>query len=231
MFSSRQRNLFDSRVIFKNTDLSRDIKTHLLKVYLTLVATVVSAAAGSFLHIHYHVGGLLTFFCSLGLLIWLAVEHDQTKRFGLLNAFALAQGATIGPLIHLALSLDNGVLLIAQAFVGASLIFGCFSASALLAPRRSYLYLYGALSSALSVLWYLMFFNFFFGSSFVASVSLYLGLFTFVGFVMFDTQMILEKAYAGDRDFVSHALELFVDMLQLFVRLLIILIKNSKKKD
>jgi FtsH-binding integral membrane protein len=199
-------------------------------VYLTLAATIFSAAVGSVIHILYDIGGLLTFFCSIALLVWLALERDQSKRFYILLGFALSQGATIGPLLSLTLTLDDGHLLIAKAFSAAVLIFVCFSGSVLLSPRRSYLYLYGSLSSALALLWYMAFFNLFFASPLVASVSLYLGLFTFVGFVIFDTQLMLEKADCGDHDYVSHALELFIDFLQLFVRLLILLIKNSKKR-
>lgn len=43
--------------------------------------------------------------------------------------------------------------------------------------------------------------------------------------------MIVEKAELGDRDSIRAALELFVDFIGLFVRLLIILARNAEKKD
>jgi len=236
MFSSRSNSrshfngFLDSSVLFKNSDLTHDVKAHLLKVYLTLACTVLSAGVGCLLHVTYNLGGLLSVLCTFALLTWLYFEQDQTKRLGILNGFAMAQGISIGPLVSLVLTLDSGTELIAKAFLGAAIVFGCFSASALFAPRRSYLYLYGVLSSALLLMSYMALANFFIASPMLASVSLYFGLFTFVGFVVFDTQMILEKAHMGDRDFVSHALELFIDFVQIFVRLLIILTKNSKKR-
>ena len=65
----------------------------------------------------------------------------------------------------------------------------------------------------------------------IFNISLYLGLIMFCGFVIFDTQLIVEKAFHGDFDYLSHSLELFVDFIGIFVRILIILAKKSKKDD
>lgn len=43
------------------------------------------------------------------------------------------------------------------------------------------------------------------------------------GFVLFDTQLIIEKRRMGSKDFVQHALELFIDFIGMFRRLVIIL--------
>lgn len=52
---------------------------------------------------------------------------------------------------------------------------------------------------------------------------LYLGLILMCGFVLFDTQLIIEKRRMGNKDFVQHALELFIDFIGILRRLLIIL--------
>lgn len=159
------------------------------------------------------------------------------------------QGASIGPLIAYVAGLEGGEgyspsnclhfllvaisdpRIIATAFVGTCLIFASFTLAALTSPRRSYLYLAGFLSSALSTLVLLGFVNaLFLHSSLVDSIRLYLGLIVFTAFVLFDTQLIVEKAELGDRDYVQHALELFMDFINLFVKLLRLLSKKEKKE-
>jgi len=57
------------------------------------------------------------------------------------------------------------VSVLITAFVGTALAFGCFSAAAMLARRREYLYLGGLLSSGLSILLWLHFASSIFGGS------------------------------------------------------------------
>lgn len=58
-----------------------------------------------------------------------------------------------------------------------------------------------------------------------------MGLFVFAGYVVYDTQVIIERASMGDRDSISHAVQLFTDFVQLFIRIVIILLRNAEKKQ
>jgi FtsH-binding integral membrane protein len=121
---------------------------------------------------------------------------------------------------------------VAIAFLGSVAVFACFSGAALLSKRREYLFLAGILSSAVSTLLLLQFGSLFFGrSAFMYNLELYGGLLLFVGYVLFDTQVIIERAERGDFDYIKHALDLFVDFAAIFVRILVILTKNSNERQ
>ncbi|MBA0593311.1 hypothetical protein Gorai_010262, partial [Gossypium raimondii] len=93
----------------------------------------------------------------------------------------------------------------------------------MLARRREYLYLGGLLSSGVSMLLWLHFASSIFGgSTALFKMEIYLGLLVFVGYMVVDTQDIIEKAHLGDLDYVKHALTLFTDFVAVFVRILII---------
>ncbi|CAH8443320.1 unnamed protein product [Dicrocoelium dendriticum] len=81
--------------------------------------------------------------------------------------------------------------------------------------------------SATSMLASFNFMNLFLRSPAIYQAELYIGFAIFCGFVVFDTQLIIEKRKSGDTDFVWHALDLFIDFIEIFRHLLIIL--NSKR--
>lgn len=60
----------------------------------------------------------------------------------------------------------------------------------------------------------------------VLLLQLYFGLLVFVGYIVVDTQEIIEKAHLGDMDYVKHALTLFTDFAAVFVRILIIMVSQ-----
>ncbi|KAB5573986.1 hypothetical protein DKX38_001180 [Salix brachista] len=254
--ASRNRWSYDS---LKNLrQISPLVQNHLKQVYLTLCCALVASAAGAYLHILWNIGGLLTTLACFGCMTWLLSisPYEEKKRVALLMATALFQGASIGPLIDLAIQIDSshcmswfgesnqetyrawndvlpfGAPVLITAFVGTAIAFGCFSAAAMLARRREYLYLGGLLSSGLSILLWLHFASSIFGgSAALFKFELYFGLLVFVGYVVVDTQDIIEKAHLGDLDYVKHALSLFTDFVAVFVRILIIMLKNSTEKE
>jgi len=211
--------------------ITPEIRQHLVNVYTTLSMAILSATLGSVFFLKTHLGGTLSFFAAILCIVWLVItpREEVNKRLAILCGFAFLKGCSIGPLIESVIEIDPAI--VTSAFLGTSCIFLCFSATAYFAERRSYLFLGGFLSSALSALCLLSFVNIFFRSLAVFNLQVYGGLLLFCGFVIFDTQLIIEKAANGSKDYVWDSLELFLDFLNIFVRLLIILAKNSGKKS
>lgn len=187
---------------------------------------------GAYLHLLWNIGGIITTFGCMGSIAWLLSTpvYEERKRVGLLMAASLLQGTSVGPLIEFVIEFDSSILI--SAFVGTAVAFGCFSAAATVAKRREYLYLGGLLSAGLSILFWLHFASAMFGgSTAIFKFELYFGLLVFLGYMVVDTQEIIEKAHLGDLDYVKHALTLFTDFVAVFVRLLIIMTKNSAEKS
>ncbi|XP_027361561.1 bax inhibitor 1-like [Abrus precatorius] len=229
-FDSRNRWNYDTLKNFRQ--ISPLVQNHLKQVYFTLCFAVVAAAVGAYLHVLFNIGGFLTTLACVGSSAWLLSTPplEERKRVSLLMASSLFQGASIGPLIDLAVRIDPSVIF--SAFVGTSLAFACFSGAALVARRREYLYLGGMVSSGLSILLWLHFASSIFGGSMALfKFELYFGLLVFVGYIVVDTQEIVERAHLGDLDYVKHALTLFTDLASIFVRILVIMLKNSAERN
>ncbi|CAK4088210.1 unnamed protein product [Aphanomyces euteiches] len=219
---------FDFAALLKTNDISASVQKHLAKVYTTLAITVLVAAAGVLADMMFDLVGIISSIASFALVIALAVmdTRDVTKRLNVLMGIAFTTGVNLGPLISLAL--DVHPMIVVSAFLGTAVVFACFTGSAMLEKRRSYFYLYAAISSGVLCLTLLQLINIFVKSHAMYTMELYMGLLIFCGYVLVDTQMIIEKASLGDRDFVSHTLELFLDFVSLFVRVLLILLEKAK---
>lgn len=214
--------------------ISTPVQHHLQRVYTTLAATVLLSAVGVYIHTLLNIGGIITSMMFIGASTWLALTpstvQNETKRLQLLGAAALCEGASLGTLVGHVLEFDPSIVMV--AFLGSTAIFACFTGAALLAKRREYLFLGGILSSAISMMAMMQFGSLFFGrGAFMFNVELYLGLALFVGYVLFDTQMIIERASLGDFDYIKHTMDLFLDFVAIFVRILVILTKNAGERE
>jgi len=216
------------------SNISGPVRYHLQRVYTTLACALFVSAVGVYMHMLLHIGGLITSLAFIATTMWLvstpATPVNEGKRLALLTGAAFCEGASLGTLVEAVLHFDPSI--VAIAFLGSVAVFACFSGAALLSKRREYLFLGGILSSAVSTLLLLQFGSLFFGrSAFMYNLELYGGLLLFVGYVLFDTQVIIERAERGDFDYIKHALDLFVDFAAIFVRILVILTKNSNERQ
>ena len=218
--------------------LEPSVRKHLKNVYATFTMANLMAVAGGYVHMYntFIKAGIITVLGAFGMIILLIrtpYGKNKFKRLLFLFFFAFFTGCNIGPLLDIAVGVNPALIM--QTLLGTSVVFICFSLSALFAPRGQYLFMGGFLLSALSMLFSFSVMNFFFGSRLISQLNIYIGLVIMCGFIIFDTQVIIEKVRSGNKDYVMHAVELFIDFIGIFKRLLDILtnkeIQNKKKKS
>lgn len=219
-----------------NTKLEAPVRTHLKSVYASLTMSILSATGGAYVHMYTNLlrgGGLIFGLLGLGLALALHATPDNGKnrgqRLGMLLGFAFLTGLGTGPLLDMAVRINPSI--VPNAFMLASVIFAAFSGAAMFAPDGQYLALGGTLISALSALFWLSLANLFFQSAMIFQAYIWISLLVFCGFVVYDTQLIVEKARRGDKDFIAHSLDLFIDFVQLFRKIMILLMQKEERNN
>lgn len=196
---------------------------------------LLSAGLGAYVHLFTSIlsGGLLSGLASLGfgIALYSTPDHakNRDKRMAYLMGFAGCSGLSSGPLLDFAFLVNRTI--VPTALVATALIFACFTISTIFADQRQYLYLGGTLMSLLSSLMLVSLVNLFLRSSFLYSLYLYAGLFLMCGFICYDTALIIEKRRMGDEDYIGHALLLFVDFIDVFRHLLLILSRREADRS
>jgi FtsH-binding integral membrane protein len=218
--------------VFKFTaPLSEGARSHLVHVYSLLTMGVITAAVGCFVDMNFlRMGGLLTGFAGAVLFGFARsgiVENELGSALFLVAAGL--EGAALSPLIHTALLYYPHALV--TALLSSLAAFVSFSIAALIVKRREMLFIAGIISSIASYLALASLANMLINSSHLMDVQLYAGLAMFLGYILVDTQIMIERYESGNRNnFVRPACDLFADLVGVFVRLLIIIMKKSEKR-
>ncbi|KOB79521.1 Bax inhibitor-1-like protein [Operophtera brumata] len=207
--------------------LEPPVRQHLKNVYGTLMMTCGAASVGVYIDMFTRFqAGFLSTIIGAGLMLMLIATADNGKntkqRLGYLLGFGLTSGMSMGPLLNYVSFVDPAIIV--TALMGTTLVFVCFSIASMLADRGSWLFLGGTLMTLLTSILVIQ------DSSGLCYAHIYLGLLLMCGFVLYDTQLIIEKRRMGNQDFVQHALELFIDFIGIFRRLVIILTQKEEQE-
>jgi len=211
--------------------LEKDVKDHLKNVYGTLTLCMATAVLGvianSWLNLYnwHFMFSLGTIGLMIALVATEASRANEPKRLAYMFGLAFLVGCTTGPLIEYVGAHDPAIVF--NAYVITLIVFGCFTMAALHAESTKFLHLGGALSAAMLCL---LITSFFARYEFVHGVILWGGLAINCGFIVYDTQLIAEKRRRGDTDYIWHAVMLFIDFVNIF-RYILILLKEKSDND
>jgi FtsH-binding integral membrane protein len=221
-----------------NSNLSDPLRSHLLRVYSLLTAGVASACLGCYADMHYfHYGSVATaligaFLFGLARSGVTASTKENTVGVGIFLLACGSEGMSLSPIIHTALNYYPQALI--TAVLSSLAVFASFSVAAIIAKRREFFYLSGVLGTVVSVLSLVSLTNLFVRSDALLDVQIYGGLAMFVAYILLDTQVMIERfengSYFAKTNFVRPACDLFGDLVGVFIRLLIILMKKAERR-
>lgn len=225
---------FNFKSLSDFSHLEKRVQEHLKKVYASLAISMIAATAGAYVRLfHSFFRSDFTFLITFGLMMGLMMTpHNPAnigKRMMMLLGFAFTTGLSLGRLIGMVAAINPEI--IPTALLGTAVVFVCFSLAALYTHKRTYLFFGGIIGTGMTVMLCLSLANIFIGSRLLYSVELYLGLAVMCGCVLYDTQLIVEKSRSGDDDFIWHCVDLFVDIVSIFRRLLVILAQKEENKN
>jgi len=232
-FTQRGTSTFNPKVAFNFSNLDKSTRLHLKNVYACVALEIVAAALGAAINVYFksqvlHFLGIVGMFVFMFLTATSANTTSAAVRLGYVNGLAACLGLESSYLIDYVIRVDPSIIVL--AFAASAVVFVSFSLAALFAEKRSMLFLGGTLSTALTGLTLLGFANLFFRIPGLAMISVYASLGIFCLFVMYDTQLIVEKKRQGDGDYIWHSVDLFLDFIIIFKDLLVILTDKEQKK-
>ena len=118
-----------------------------------------------------------------------------------------------------------------KALLCTAMAFGSFSALSLFSKRRSYLFLGGIIATLVQCLFLYRIIGMMTGFGSFGLAYLMFGLFVACLYIIYDTQLIIERAERGDKDVPSHTMMLFIDLFDLFLKIVRILQALNEKED
>jgi FtsH-binding integral membrane protein len=222
--------------LLRNSDLPKGVQAHISRVYQTLLVMIATAALGTVVQLKYQIGGFLTFVCVFASILWLcftpyrADSSNEKKRTLIACLVSFFVGVSLGPGLGMVYE-AHGDGLIATAFIATAAVFAGFSAASLYSNKRFLMYSASVIAAASTSLFVVSISSWFYRTPAMESAMIFLGLVLFSGYIVYDTQIMILQAERGYKDVPMHALQLFLDFVNLFVRILKLLQQKKKKRD
>jgi len=218
------------------TTFSSHVRTYISSVYsllgflfLTFISGIVIGIHGSF---SPDVLVSLSFFGSI--LTILAMGFTTGSRTPHALIVSLLMGFICAPTIEVALYIDETAVLI--SVIASIIMFFSISVCAHTMPIQNMFYVGSMLFSFLNMSLFIGFVGIFIEAEIYHLLHIWLSLIMFLMFVLYDTQLMVERANANanarsgyKQDYVFDALNLFLDFVNVFIRVLALITDIRKK--
>ena len=203
------------------------------RVYTLLMVCCMVCAFGMWLNTAHIISGFFMNLISFALSIYLVFQisnrsNTEEMRMFYLGGLAFQMGYLVGPFMNVLVEVEPMIVVQALVYTGAA--FTSFSLISLCSKRRSYLFLGAIITTVVQVMILNSLIRWITGYGFSGMPYLLVGLFLSCMYIIYDTQVIIERAERGDKDVPTHTMLLFVDLFDLFIKILRILIELNKDK-
>nr|PIM03556.1 putative Bax inhibitor-1 [Toxoplasma gondii COUG] len=235
---NQRQGAMNLKHIFNFASLSPIQQEHLTRVYGALMTNIILTAVG--VYVQQRILALPIFlllgvqvFCvwGLGASSTEAVYSGKVTtplRAAYFGGFGFTTGMMLGDYLYFVNVLNPRI--IPTAFLVSMGIFASLSAAAIVAKDRKFIFLGSILGTGLTLFTYVSLFSVVWRTKLADDVLLWGGLLLYIGFVLFDTQVTLEMARRGSSDYLVQAIQFYVDLVGIFIRVVQILADKERRK-
>ena len=217
----------DSYAIERNKVLQNALNL----VGLSMIPTALAAWLVSLIPFSYYAENPIlsltifvgNFLLSLGLMFW--ALKSRNSGFGVLAMllFASSMGAMMGPMINKVLHLQNGTsLIISAALATAAALFSV--TTYIKVTKKDFSFMGSFLSGALIGIIVMGMVGMFFHSTMYQLILSSFSVIIFIGFLLYDVSKIVN---GGETNYISAAISLYLDVINIFINLLQIFSSGS----
>lgn len=230
VWKEKLSNVYDEKnPVAKESTLTRN--KFIAKVYrlfmLSLLTGAIGAGAGVLFGLGYKYFWEL-FIVEIAILIWaMCVRKDKKWNLLALFSFTTFSGFTISPLLNVAISQGQGDL-IPIAFGLTTVLFGSLTWY-VHKTKKDFSFMSGFLWSGLLLMVVSGFLGLLIPGLINTLIHCSIGILLFSGFILYDTSRIILKYDVTE--YVSAALDLYLDFLNIFVDIFRVLLETSDISD
>lgn len=219
------------QIQISHVTFSNDLQNHLKYVYFCLSTVAASTALGCGLFFDGSFQyGYASSVITLSLIIALHFIPDNGKnfwiRYSIIVVFGFCAGQLLGPLVQFVSFIDPGLLV--SSLVGTAVVFLSLTMTAIFSTSGKYLFLGRVLTYVCNSMTILTLINLIVKSYNVKYMQLHIGAAIMGAFVLYDTQLVIEKFRSGDHDCINHSLDLFFDLVNMLRKVLVLLAERRK---
>jgi modulator of FtsH protease len=203
-----------------------------LMLGLTMIPTVIGAFIGMSLNLailaqHPIIGSLVMFAVMMGLLFAVSSLRNSVWGIAAMFGFTFVAGVFLGPILQHALHFSNGAQLVGLAAGGTGLIFFSLATYATVS-KKDFSFMGKFLFIGVIMLLIASLANLFFQVPVLSLAISAIAILIFSAYILFDISQII---HGGETNYLMATVTLYLDIYNIFVKLLNLLMAFSGEKD